>query len=333
MRFASLWRNRKNTAATTDSKPKPIIRRPDSALPVQCAIGQHLAAQYRVQRYVQQQARQHRRHRRGSFGVGVGQPVVHGHEADLGAVTNKQEGEGQCDDVGVESALHRVQVGPQQRASLGAEHLFGRHIQHHGAEQRLSNAHAAQNEVLPSSFQAGGRAVDADQQHGGQRRRFHCDPDDAHVVGRERQQHREAEQLVHAVVQAQPRWRHLAKVALHAHIGPRENRGRQADEGCQRDEEDVERVDVELAVPQQYRATSDDLNRQRAGRDEGAETEGDVDVAGTVAVSVQRQHRCADQRAGEQEGQCVQLEVQLNLPSAFPSGGYPGCRTARGSGT
>ncbi len=33
MRFTSFCRIRKNTAATTDSRPKPIIRRPDSALP------------------------------------------------------------------------------------------------------------------------------------------------------------------------------------------------------------------------------------------------------------------------------------------------------------
>ena len=95
-----------------------------------------------------------------------------------------------------------------------------------------------------------GGAVDADQQHGGQRRRLHRHPQDAHVVGRQRQQHREAEQLVHAVIEAQPRRRQLAVVALDAHVRAREERRGQADERGQRDQEHVERIDEELLVAQ-----------------------------------------------------------------------------------
>jgi hypothetical protein len=169
--------------------------------------------------------------------------------------------------------------------------------------KRLRNAHAAQDEVLPRRFQAGGRAVDADQQHGGQRGRLHGHPDDAQVVGGQRQQHGEAEQLVHAVVQAHPRRRHLAVVALDAHVGAREDRGGQADEGRQRDQEDVQRVDVELAVPHQHRPAVDDLHRQHAGRHEGACAEGHVDVACVVAVAHQAQHHAAQQRDAQQQGQ------------------------------
>jgi hypothetical protein len=45
-----------------------------------------------------------------------------------------------------------------------------------------------------------GSPIHADQQDGGQRRGFHGHPQDAHVVGGEREQHREVEQLIHAVV-------------------------------------------------------------------------------------------------------------------------------------
>ena len=44
-----------------------------------------------------------------------------------------------------------------------------------------------------------------------------------------------------------PGRRHLAVVALDAHVRPREDRRGQADEGGQRDEEHVERIDEELA--------------------------------------------------------------------------------------
>jgi hypothetical protein len=119
----------------------------------------------------------------------------------------------------------------KQGAALGADHLFRRHVQQHGAEQGLRDADAAEDEVFPRRFEARRGPVDADQQHGGQRRRFHGHPQDAQVVGGQRQQHGEAEQLIHAVVEAHAPRRHLAVVALDAHVGPREDGRGQADEG------------------------------------------------------------------------------------------------------
>jgi hypothetical protein len=170
--------------------------------------------------------------------------------------------------------------------------------------KRLRNAHATQDEVLPGRFQAGRRAVDADQQHGRQRGRFHGHPDDAQVVGGQRQQHGEAEELVHAVIQAQAWRRHLAVVTFHAHVGAREDRRRQAHKGRQRDEKDVQRVDVELAVPHQHGPAVDHLHGQHAGGDEGAQAEGHVHVACVVAVAHQAEHDPAEQRNAQQQGQC-----------------------------
>jgi len=55
---------------------------------------QQLEAQHRVERYVEKKAGQDRRDRRRAFGVGVGQPGMQRREADLGAVAEKQEYEG-----------------------------------------------------------------------------------------------------------------------------------------------------------------------------------------------------------------------------------------------
>ena len=268
---------------------------------VQRAVGEHLAAQDRVQRDVEQQPRQHGRHGRRALGMGVGQPVVDRHEAHLGDIADEQEREGERDDARVEQALDRVEVGTQQRCALGAGHLLGGHVQQHRAEQRLRDADAAEDEVFPRRFQARRGAVDADQQHGGQGRRLHRHPQDAHVVGHERQQHREAEQLVHAVVQAQPGRRHLAVVALDAHVGAREQRRRQADEGRQRDQENVQCVDEELVFPREQRPAGDDLNGEHAGRDERAEAEQGVEIHRPVAVTDERQHQAAAKRNPEHE--------------------------------
>ena len=63
-------------------------------------------------------------------------------------------------------------------------------------------------------------------------------------------------------------------VALDAHVGAREERGGEADERGQRDQEDVERVDEELLVEREDRPVGDDPRGQRAGREEGDEAEG-----------------------------------------------------------
>ena len=64
----------------------------------------HLEAQQRVERDVEQQARQHRRDRRRSLRVGVGQPGVERRQPDLGAVADQQKHEGERQQPRVEAA-------------------------------------------------------------------------------------------------------------------------------------------------------------------------------------------------------------------------------------
>ena len=170
-----------------------------------------------------------------------------------------------------------------------------------------------EDEVLPGRLEAGGGAVDADQQHRRQGRRFHRDPQQAHVVGRQRHQHGEAEQLVHAVIEAQPCRRHLAVVLLDAHVGPGKDRGGQADEGGQGDEKDVQRVDEERVVQGEQRPAGDDPCGERAGSEEGAEAEGHVDVAREIAVAGEREHGAADERDGEHQQQRFHRQLSLSF--------------------
>ena len=60
----------------------------------------------------------------------------------------------------LELALDRVEVRPQQRAAAGAEHLLGGEVEQDRAEQRLRDADAAQDEVLPRRLEARRRAVE-----------------------------------------------------------------------------------------------------------------------------------------------------------------------------
>ena len=57
----------------------------------------HLETQQRIECHVEQQPREHRRNRRRTLGVGVGQPSVKWYQTHLGAIADKQEDEGEIE--------------------------------------------------------------------------------------------------------------------------------------------------------------------------------------------------------------------------------------------
>ena len=78
-----------------------IIREPGaSAAPF--AVSRILNLQDGVEGDVEQQPREHRRDRRRTLGVRVGQPRVQRREPDLGAVSQQEENEGQIEQRRIE---------------------------------------------------------------------------------------------------------------------------------------------------------------------------------------------------------------------------------------
>ena len=299
----------------------------------QRAVGDHLAADQRIERDVQQQPREHRRNRRWALGVRIRQPVVQRYQAGLGAVTDQQEDEGNRHHRRLERALHDVQVGPQQRVHPRAKHALRREVDQDRAHQRLGDADPAKDEVLPGGFERGMRAIEGDQQHGGERRGLDCHPHDAEVVGGEHRQHREGEELIHAVVQAQAGRAHTAVVALDAHVRARKQGRRQRHERRERNQEDVQRVDEELVVQEADRALRDDAHGQRHGGDEGGRAERDVELGRAVAMADERERARAGERGEQQQGHFPDhRRLALSVPSAARGGACPANRSARGSG-
>ena len=92
------------------SSPKTIISGP-GAMVVGVGRHQHLEAQDRIERHVEQQAGQHGGDRRRTFRMRIGQPGVQRHQTDFGAVADEQEDEGEVE---------------QLRAELGAPGPSGR---------------------------------------------------------------------------------------------------------------------------------------------------------------------------------------------------------------
>ena len=168
---------------------------------------QYLEAQQRIERHVQQQARQHRRYRGRAFGMGVGQPGVQRREADLGPVAEKQEYEGDIEQGRVELVGMFDQQRPHHAVLAFAHDRTRRHVDEDGAEQGKRNSDAAENEVFPRGFERRVGAVNADHQHGGQRGDLDRDPHQADIVRHESEVHAEHHGLIHGVVEAQVRRR------------------------------------------------------------------------------------------------------------------------------
>ena len=67
------------------------------------------------------------------------------------------------------------------------------------------------------------------------------------------------------MVEPQPARGEAPVLLLDPHVRAREDRRREADEGGQRDQEDVERIDEELAVEDEQRPVDDHARGQRDG--------------------------------------------------------------------
>ena len=118
-----------------------------------------------------------------------------------------------------------------------------RHVDEDGAEQRERDADAAEDEIFPRRLERLVGAVDADHEHGGERRKLDRHPHHADIVGDQREVHREHQHLVHRVIEAQECRRQPADLELVADIARAEHAGGEADEGGQHDEDVVEVVD------------------------------------------------------------------------------------------
>ena len=196
--------------------------------------------------------------------MGVGQPGMQRREADLGAITEQQEYEGDIEQCGIELGRMRDQHAPHHGVEAFADHRPRRHIDEDGAEQRQRNADAAEDEIFPRRFQRLVRAIDADHQHGGQRRHLDRDPHQPDIVGNQREVHGEHQHLVHGVVEAHVSRRQPADLDLVADIARAEHAGGEADECGQHDEDLVEVVDQQIGT----RLRLDHEQRHRGGEGE-----------------------------------------------------------------
>ena len=88
---------------------------------------------------------------------------------------------------------------------------------------------------------------------------------------------------------------------LDAHVGAGEERGGERHECRECHEEHVERIDEELLAPEKQVAVADHARGERAGGQEGPETERCVDLGSIPARTEEPEERCAGDRQTEQK--------------------------------
>ena len=165
-------------------------QQPARELRPQDGLGHDVDPQQGVERAVHHPHGHQNAGRRGRLAVRVRLPGVHGSEAGLGAVADEQEDHRQLHGEGVQSARVGEEPCPVERRHLLAEDALARREQEHRAEQGEGEAHAAEDEELPGRLERRVPVVEGHQEHGGERRRLHGDPEDAEVVGGRDEQHR-----------------------------------------------------------------------------------------------------------------------------------------------
>ncbi len=169
-------------------------------------------------------------------------------EPDFGAVAQKQEYEGEVEERRIEAARLLHQRRPHHRVDAFADDRLRGGIDEDGAEERQRDADRAEDEIFPRRFERRMRAIDADHHDGRKRRDLDRNPHQADIVGDEREVHREHQRLVHGVVETQMRRRQPADLHLVRDVACAEHAGREADEGGEHDEDDVQIVDEDVVA-------------------------------------------------------------------------------------
>ncbi len=227
--------------------------------------------------------------------MGIGQPGVQRRKPDLGAVAEQQEHEGDVEQRWVEGPRARDQHGPNHGVETLSDDRARRHIDEDGAEQRERDADAAEDEVFPCRLERLVGAIDTDHEHSGQRRELDRHPHHADVVSDEREIHREHQQLIHRMVEAQEPRREPADVELMADIARAKYAGGEADERGQHDEHVVE------VVHQEIWGRLGTAEEQRDRGEEGQESRNDIERC-RQPISRQRHEQRRRQRGNCENG-------------------------------
>ena len=141
-------------------------------------MGAHhaLGAQHGMHGGGQQQAREHGGDRHRPLGMGIGQPMVQRHQAGFGAIPHQQQDKGQVQ----KPRIRRRRPGAQR--GEGQTGTRQRHLQHHCAEQRERDAHAAENKEFPGRLQRCTAARARHHDDRGQCRRLNRHPHEAQII-------------------------------------------------------------------------------------------------------------------------------------------------------
>ena len=125
----------------------------------------------------------------------VGQPGVHREQADLGAVTEHRQHEGQPDHGRAAAVRPRCQQRPERQVVGVPEHLGTRVVGEDRPQQGDGQPGRGEQDVLPGRLGGAVGALDRDEQRRDDRGHLDGDPQQRQVAHQRGGQHRPGEQV------------------------------------------------------------------------------------------------------------------------------------------
>ena len=232
------------------------------------AVGDHLEAQDGVEG----DGQEHPGHESGDGGgclaVGVGQPAVHRHETDLGAVSEHDEGEAQTHHPGVEPVRLRHERRPVEGVRSVPDGMQRGQVDEHRAQERHGDPDRADDDVLPRRLERRPGPAMSDQEGGDHRGGLDGHPQHAEVGGQHGQEHRGQERLDEDAVERGVATRAAAGGDLGVEIAHALPRGQHGDDPDDDDHEGAERIGPQDPAESRHRAAVHDVDGQHDPRHE-----------------------------------------------------------------
>ena len=244
-----------------------------------------------------------------------GSQLCIGHETDLGAVSEHDEGEGQTHDPGVEL----VRLGHERRPVEGVrsvpDGVQRGQVDEHRAQERHGDPDRADDDVLPRRLERRPGPAMSDQERGDHRRRLHGHPQHAEVGGQHGQEHGGQERLDEDAVERSVAPRAAARGDLGVEVAHALPRGQHGDDPDDDHHEGAERIGPQDPAESRHRASVHDVDGQHDPGHEHPRRGGGAEPAQARAATARRHTRARrpEEAPGRRPASVVQLRELVQV--------------------
>src|SRR6266498_5082340 len=299
-------------------------------LRAQTLRAENVEAHQGVEGTVEDPGREHRCSRNRRFTISIRFPRVHGSDARLGPVPEKDKDERQSHGRLIKLRGVSYQRRPvQARQRIYAQHLMRGIVGENRPEQRQGKPHASDDRVFPGRFQRGIAPVEHNEEHRCQGCSLNRHPEHSQIVGQCDQNHGENKQWSESVVLSQfvdgePAAHFLGLLENSAFfivtkISDSIDRADECHKSTQQNRQAAESIGIEKPVPKRHRAAAKHARRQGYSKAELNAEGSEIDRFHPWPLAKEKRQRAGDQRNNKECEQNHRFAYSLNFRSLLTS--------------